>query len=69
MGDRYKPKKLLRERIEQLKQNPEALPKFEPQPREQVVYRDGKPVVVAPLLCRLHEQPWQTCVLCSKQTR
>jgi hypothetical protein len=35
------------------------------EPRDQVVWRDGKPVVLKPVLCRLHNQPWQTCTLCS----
>jgi hypothetical protein len=46
-----------------------VLPKFKPEPRTQIVYRDGKPVVQAPLLCRMHNEPWQTCSKCSTQKR
>ncbi len=59
MSERYRPSKLKRDRAEQL-------PKFKPEPRAQTVWRDGKPVVQEPLLCRPHNQPWQTCELCSK---
>jgi hypothetical protein len=67
VSERYKPRKLVRERIAH---DPgQTFEPFEAQPRDQIVYRDGKPVVLKPILCRLHDQPWQTCTLCSKQKR
>ena len=59
MSEPYKPKNLIRDRIA----NP---PSPRAEPREQVVYRDGKPTILEPLLCREHSRPWLTCTLCSK---
>ena len=64
MSERYKPSKLKRERAAL-----GELPKFEPKPREQTVWRNGKPMILSILLCRAHDQPWQTCSICSKPKR
>lgn len=64
MSERYKPKDLYREARDR-----KDLPRFKPEPRDQLVWRDGKPTILQPLCCRLHGQPWQTCTLCSKFKR
>lgn len=64
MSERYKPKNLIRERIER---GPETNPL--PNPRQQIEWRDGKPIIRRELLCRLHNVPWLTCTLCSKMRR
>jgi hypothetical protein len=69
MSDRYNPKKLVRDRTERIRHGADPMPTFKPEPRAQTVWRDGKPVTLAPMLCRLHNEPWQTCALCSKAKR
>jgi hypothetical protein len=64
MSERYNSKKVVRERIVAIRAGEPATP-FEPKPRDQIVWRDGKPKVLSPLLCRLHNEPWQTCSQCS----
>lgn len=65
MSERYKPRDLYRQAREDRVRNPDRYSaRFEPEPRQQVVYRDGKPTILQPLLCRLHNQPWQTCAAC-----
>jgi hypothetical protein len=61
MSDRYKPKDLYR-----AAKNRPVDPAARFEPREQVVYRDGKKTTLLPMLCRLHNLPWMTCPHCSK---
>ena len=39
------------------------------EPRDQVVYRDGRRVILSPMTCRLHGIPWQSCTICSKPVK
>jgi len=68
MSERYKPKTLKRNRSSMVFAST-IRDGLQAEPREQIVWRDGKPTILKPLLCREHNTPWQICTLCSKQKR
>lgn len=57
-------KNLIRERVARgpLKEASDVI-------RQRIEWRDGKPIIRRELLCRIHNEPWLTCQLCSKAKR
>jgi hypothetical protein len=69
MSERYKPKDLQRDAAERwlAGERPASAGSSTLPPRRSVIgWRDGKPVVIEPTLCRLHGIPWMQCAACSK---
>ena len=66
MSERFKPRDLIQARAKEVALGVNHRTPPSKVNHDRVTYRDGKRVVLQPLLCREHNEPWLDCVRCSK---